>query len=84
MGSSCAPIFESKTCFLKHFSEKLFMTMGDLFVNDGYKDAGWQYIVMGDCWLDNSRDKQGKLQPDPKRFPSGIPALAKFVSLFFL
>ena len=29
-------------------------------------------------WL-LSRSPDGKLQPDPKRFPSGIPALADYV-----
>ena len=56
------------------------MTMANHFVHDGYLDAGWNLVVMGDCWLANERDERGRLQPDSKRFPSGIPALAKFVS----
>jgi hypothetical protein len=44
-------------------------------------DAGYEYIIIDDCWLSHERDAQGKLQPDPERFPSGIKALADYVSL---
>jgi hypothetical protein len=47
---------------------------------DGFLDAGWEYVVMGDCWLSHERDAAGRVQPDPKRFPSGVPALVDFVS----
>eukprot|EP00096_Caligus_rogercresseyi_P009070 TRINITY_DN3015_c0_g1_i1.p1 TRINITY_DN3015_c0_g1~~TRINITY_DN3015_c0_g1_i1.p1 ORF type:complete len:460 (-),score=25.85 TRINITY_DN3015_c0_g1_i1:338-1717(-) len=60
-------------------SERLFRTMADLLVSEGYKDAGYDYIIIDDCWLSRTRDKNGKLQPDPERFPSGIKALADYV-----
>ncbi|KAH0631011.1 hypothetical protein JD844_004473 [Phrynosoma platyrhinos] len=60
-------------------SEQLFMQMADLMVSDGWKDAGYQYLCIDDCWMAPTRDKQGKLQPDPKRFPSGIGKLADYV-----
>ena len=60
-------------------SENLFMAIGDVIANEGYKEAGWEFVVMGDCWLSRERDSDGKLQPDPKRYPSGIPHLADFV-----
>jgi hypothetical protein len=50
-------------------------------VKRGYLDAGYEYIIIDDCWLSHERDAQGKLQPDPDRFPSGIKALADYVSL---
>jgi alpha-galactosidase len=34
----------------------------------GMKDAGYQYIVIDDCWQ-VSRDKDGNIQADPKNFP---------------
>ena len=37
-----------------------------------------------DCWASHNRTADGELQPDPKRFPSGIPALANYVSLLSL
>lgn len=35
-------------------------------------------VNLDDCWQ-VSRDAQGFIQPDPKAFPSGIPALADYV-----
>jgi alpha-galactosidase len=45
---------------------------------NGMKDAGYQYIVIDDCWQ-ISRDAEGNIQADPKHFPSGIKALADYV-----
>lgn len=47
---------------------------------DGYKDAGYQYVSIDDCWLSKERDANGKLQPDKDRFPSGMKALGDYVS----
>jgi hypothetical protein len=55
--------------------------MANLMVQEGYKDVGYQYIMIDDCWLAKNRTKDGKLQPDPDRFPSGIPALADYVNI---
>ena len=33
-------------------------------VSSGMKDAGYQYIVIDDCWQ-VSRDRDGNIQPDP-------------------
>jgi hypothetical protein len=60
--------------------EKLFMQMADRIAGDGYKDAGYQYVNIDDCWMAKERGPDGRLQPDPQRFPSGIKALADYVS----
>ncbi|KAK2717676.1 alpha-N-acetylgalactosaminidase-like isoform X2 [Artemia franciscana] len=60
-------------------SEKLFMTMADRLVSDGYAAAGYKLISLDDCWLAKTRDKKGRLQPDHDRFPSGIKALADYI-----
>jgi alpha-galactosidase len=46
--------------------------------SNGMRDAGYIYVVIDDCWQ-GKRDDHGDIQPDPKRFPSGIKALADFV-----
>ena len=56
------------------------MTMADAMVTGGFRDAGYQYIVI-DCWPDDQRDAQGRLQGNLKRFPRGMKALAYYVSL---
>jgi alpha-galactosidase len=58
--------------------EKKLMAAADAMVASGMKDAGYQYIVIDDCWQ-VSRDSLGFIVADPERFPSGIKALADYV-----
>ncbi|KAG7465040.1 hypothetical protein MATL_G00171990 [Megalops atlanticus] len=60
-------------------SEKLYMEMADMMVKDGWKDVGYEYVCIDDCWPSVTRDSQGRLQADPKRFPSGIKKLADYI-----
>ncbi|XP_028406956.1 alpha-N-acetylgalactosaminidase-like [Dendronephthya gigantea] len=60
-------------------SEKLFMDMADRMAEDGFQEAGYEYISIDDCWMEKTRDSQGRLQPDKKRFPSGMKALADYI-----
>nr|XP_044996493.1 alpha-galactosidase A isoform X2 [Jaculus jaculus] len=60
-------------------SEQLFMQMAELMVSDGWKDAGYEYLCIDDCWMAPERDSQDRLQADPERFPSGIHHLANYV-----
>ena len=55
--------------------------MADHMASDGFREVGYEYVIMDDCWLAKTRDANGRLQPDPQRFPSGIKALADYVSL---
>src|SRR5436309_14858867 len=59
-------------------SEKLMKEMADALVSTGMKDAGYQYLVIDDCWQVR-RDAEGRIVPDPDRFPSGTKALARYV-----
>ena len=64
--------------FACNVDEKLIMETADAMVNCGMKDAGFEYIVIDDCWH-GERDSLGFIQPDPERFPSGIKALADYI-----
>jgi len=64
--------------FACNVSEDLIKSMADAMVSSGMKDAGYQYIVIDDCWQ-VSRDGNGKIVADPQRFPSGIKALADYI-----
>lgn len=44
-------------------------------VTGGMAAAGWQYVLIDDCWAATTRDAQGRLQGDPDRFPHGMAAL---------
>ncbi|XP_022091575.1 alpha-N-acetylgalactosaminidase-like isoform X2 [Acanthaster planci] len=60
-------------------SERLYAEMAKVIATEGYKEAGYEYICMDDCWMSKTRDKDGRLQPDPKRFPNGLKALADYI-----
>jgi alpha-galactosidase len=59
-------------------NEDLIRQMADAMVKSGMKDAGYQYVVIDDCWQVD-RDAAGNIVPDAKHFPSGIKALAEYV-----
>ena len=60
-------------------NEQLYKDMADRMVKDGFKDVGYQYVNIDDCWSEMKRDSQNKLVADKKRFPSGIKALADYM-----
>jgi alpha-galactosidase len=64
--------------FACNVSEDLIKEIADSLVRSGMKDAGYQYLVIDDCWQVD-RDSQGNIVPDAKRFPSGMKALADYV-----
>ena len=60
-------------------SESLIKSIADAMVSSGLKDAGYEYVVIDDCWQVN-RDAAGNIVADPDRFPSGIKSLARLRS----
>jgi alpha-galactosidase len=64
--------------FACNVSEELIRRTAEAMVSSGMKAAGYQYVVIDDCWQ-VGRDQQGSIQADPQRFPSGMKALADYV-----
>jgi alpha-galactosidase len=64
--------------FACHVTEDAVRGVAGAMVESGMKDAGYQYIVIDDCWQ-TGRDAEGNIQADATRFPSGIKALADYV-----
>ncbi|XP_055613035.1 alpha-N-acetylgalactosaminidase-like [Uranotaenia lowii] len=60
-------------------SEQLIKRTADLMVSEGYLAAGYDYINIDDCWSTHARDSEGRLVPDPDRFPSGMKNLSDYV-----
>ncbi|MCA1217095.1 NPCBM/NEW2 domain-containing protein [Streptomyces sp. 8L] len=60
-------------------SEQLIKQTADYFVSSGLKDAGYTYVNIDDCWQTHSRDADGRLVPDPAKFPDGIKGTADYV-----
>ncbi|MFK2857133.1 glycoside hydrolase family 27 protein [Dyella humi] len=61
------------------FNEAMIRGIADKFISLGLRDAGYRYVNIDDCWANWQRDKDGNLQPNPKRFPGGIKALAAYI-----
>jgi alpha-galactosidase len=64
--------------FYCDINEKLIKEAADALVSSGMRDAGYQYIIIDDCWQ-VKRDTQGNILADPDKFPSGIKALADYI-----
>src|SRR5688572_33151289 len=64
--------------FACNVDEKLIRDAADAMVSSGLKDAGYNFIVIDDCWH-GKRDSLGFIQPDPEKFPSGMKALADYI-----
>ncbi|MEW2521998.1 NPCBM/NEW2 domain-containing protein [Actinacidiphila alni] len=60
-------------------SEQLIEQTADYFVSSGLKDAGYTYVNIDDCWMTHTRDADGRLVPDPVKFPDGIKGTADYV-----
>lgn len=64
--------------FACNIDEATVRRVADAMAGNGMKDAGYQYVVIDDCWH-GARDAGGFITYDAKRFPSGIKALADYV-----
>jgi len=53
-------------------------TAADALVDTGLREAGYEYVVVDDCWMAGETDSNGRLQPSAD-FPNGMAALAGYV-----
>ncbi|HIW74299.1 MAG TPA: glycoside hydrolase family 27 protein [Firmicutes bacterium] len=65
--------------FGENISEKLIFETADAMAESGLRDAGYQYLVIDDCWSKKQRDSEGRLEPDPEKFPHGMKAVSDYV-----
>jgi alpha-galactosidase len=71
--------FNDWNAFGCNVSEKLIKDTADFFVSSGMKAAGYEYVNIDDCWMTHERDTDGRLVPDPVKFPDGIAGTADYV-----
>lgn len=64
--------------FADNITENDIKEMADAMVSSGMLQAGYNYIIIDDGWQ-GGRDNRNNIIPDPKKFPSGIKALADYV-----
>lgn len=53
--------------------------MADHVSKDGFLEAGYKTVSIDDCWEDINGRQDGKLVPDPNRFPFGMKALGDYM-----
>ncbi|GAA2326986.1 NPCBM/NEW2 domain-containing protein [Dactylosporangium salmoneum] len=80
-GPLTAPVmgWNSWNRFGCNIDENLIKATADAMVSTGLRDSGYTYVDIDDCWMASTRDAQGRLRPDPTRFPGGIAAIADYV-----
>jgi alpha-galactosidase len=71
--------WNSWNTFASHIDEQLIRGVADVMAENGMRDAGYQYIVIDDCWLAMERDADGNLAADLKKFPGGMKALGDYL-----
>ena len=59
-------------------NEGLIRRTADAMVDLGYRNAGYEFVALDDCWQAPHR-VNGHVLADPQRFPSGMKALAAYV-----
>ncbi|MFC2097308.1 glycoside hydrolase family 27 protein [Bacteroidota bacterium] len=62
----------------KEVNEQIVREIIDAFVNEGLKEAGYEYIVIDGGWRDNKLGLNHELLPHPVKFPNGIKPLADY------
>lgn len=60
-------------------NEMVVRETADVMLDTGLKDAGYNYVVIDDCWSCLERGDDGRIVPDPGKFPSGMKAVADYV-----
>lgn len=79
LGFAPALGWNSWNTFTWDINEQLIRDVADVFVSEGYLAAGYEYIVIDDCWSLKERDASGNLVADPEKFPSGMKALSDYI-----
>ena len=70
--------WNSWNTFRLEINEDVVKGIADVFIEKGFKDAGYRFIVIDDGWQID-RDEAGNIIPDNNKFPSGIKALADYI-----
>lgn len=71
--------WNSWNTFAQNINETVVRETADAMVETGLKDAGYEYVVIDDCWQAKERDAEGNLTYDKEKFPNGMKALADYV-----
>eukprot|EP01043_Picozoa_sp_COSAG02_P014760 COSAG02_NODE_614_length_19515_cov_6.651937_15_plen_269_part_00 len=83
MAWSAWEVFRCTTCEQDPdncLSERLIKDTADAMVKGGFRDAGYKIVWIDDCWALKERNAtDGRLVPDPSRWPHGLKVVADYV-----
>ena len=71
--------WNSWNTFASQINDELIRESARAMVETGLKDAGYEYVVIDDCWAEKERGADGRLRHDREKFPRGIRDLADYV-----
>ena len=71
--------WNSWNTFGSEITDQLIRETADKLVSSGLAEAGYEYVVIDDCWALRERAEDGRMVPDPNKFPHGMRALSDYV-----
>lgn len=71
--------WNSWNTFTSDINEKMIMETADAMVDQGLLAAGYEYLVIDDCWSERERDSNGNLVASHEKFPRGMKFIADYV-----
>ena len=72
--------WNSWNTFGANISDAVIREMADAFVVLGLDKAGYEYLVIDDCWSEHERDaRTHRIVPHHEKFPNGMKAVADYV-----
>ncbi|MBQ1954595.1 MAG: glycoside hydrolase family 27 protein, partial [Clostridia bacterium] len=72
--------FNTWNTFGSEINDSVIRETADAMVEKGLLAAGYEYLVIDDCWSKRERDPQtNKIVPDPIKFPNGMKDLSDYV-----
>ncbi len=71
--------WNSWNTFMSDISADLLKESADALVDTGLAELGYNYVVVDDFWMAPERDENGRMVPDPKKFPDGIKPVIDYI-----
>ena len=72
--------FNTWNTFGSNISDSVIRETADAMFEKGLAAAGYEYLVIDDCWSKRQRDPEtNKIVPDPEKFPYGMKAVSDYV-----
>ena len=72
--------FNTWNTFGERISDDMIRQTADAMVEKGLRDAGYEYLVIDDCWSERQRDPAtDKIVPSTVKFPNGMKAVSDYV-----